>query len=182
MARVLYALTGRPGCGKTTAVLKIVDILRGRGVRVEGMYTKEIREGGERVGFSVVRIGGGVSGVLAHVAFSQGPRHGKYVINLADLESIGVSAILEGLKGAEVVIVDEVGPMELHSGKFREAVESLLASDRHAILTVHYRSRDPLVVKVRKEAGGNLITLTPDNRDRVPALVAGGILEALGRR
>jgi len=180
-SRILYALTGRPGCGKTTAILKIVDILRKKGIKVEGVYTQEIRERGRRIGFSIIRISGG-KGTLAHVGLSQGPRHGKYVVNLADLESIGVSAILDGLRGAEVVVVDEVGPMELYSKRFREAVEALLASNKHAILTVHYRSRDPLVIKVKKVAGKNLITLTPDNRNSIPSRVAEGILEALGRR
>ena len=179
--RVLYALTGPPGCGKTTTILKIVDSLKRCGVKVDGMYTAEIRERGRRIGFSVIRISGG-RGVLAHVRLSRGPRHGKYFVNLIDLESIGVSAILDGLRNADVVVVDEVGPMELYSEKFREAVEELLVSNKHAIMTVHYRSRDPLVIKVKKTAGKNLITLTPENRDRVPQEIINVVLGALGKR
>lgn len=178
--RILYALTGLPGSGKTTAVLRVVERLGELGVRVGGMYTQEIRERGRRIGFAVKRIGGG-EGVLAHVGFRGGPRLGRYVVNLSDLEGVGVAAIIEALESAEVVVVDEVGPMELYSEKFREAVERLLESGKHAILTVHYRSRDPLVLKVKERAGRNLITLTPENRDRVPGLIVKELLEALGR-
>lgn len=172
----LYALTGPPGCGKTTAVLKIIDELRRRNVSVEGMYTQEIREGGRRAGFVVKRIGGG-EGILAHIRFRDGPRLGKYVINLRDLELVGVSALLDGLDKADVVIVDEVGPMELFSQKFREAVEKLLSSGKNAVVTVHYRSRDPLVTRVKEVAGKNLILITYENRNHVPALVARNIIE-----
>jgi len=179
--RILYALTGRPGCGKTTAILKIVEELKNGGVEVDGMYTEELRVGGRRVGFMVKRIGGG-EGILAHVNLRDGPRLGRYRVNLADLERIGVSAILDGIRDADVVVVDEVGPMELFSRKFRDAVERLLSSDKHAVLTVHYRSRDRLAMKVRRLAGENLITLNQMNRDKVPGIIVGKILEALGKR
>ncbi|MCS7132868.1 MAG: NTPase [Aigarchaeota archaeon] len=179
--RILYALTGPPGCGKTTAILKIVDELKRRNIKVEGMYTQELRESGRRVGFAVKRISGG-EGILAHIKFKEGPRLGKYVVNLRDLESIGVSALLDGLGEADVVVVDEVGPMELFSGKFREAVEELLSSSKNAVITVHYRSRDPLVVKVKEAAGKNLVLITPENRDRAPSMIVKSITEAVEKR
>jgi nucleoside-triphosphatase len=179
--RILYALTGLPGSGKTTAILKIADRLMGLGVRVGGMYTQEIRERGRRIGFAIKRVGGG-EGILAHIDLRSGPRLGRYVVNLNDLEGVGVVAILEAMEKADVVVVDEVGPMELYSEKFGQAVEKLLTSSKHAILTVHYRSRDSLVLRVKELAGRRLITLTPENRDRVPDVVVGEILGALGRR
>jgi len=179
--RIFYALTGPPGCGKTTAILRIVNELKKRGVRVEGMYTQELREGGRRIGFIIKRITGG-EGTLAHVRFREGPRLGRYVVNLRDLEAIGVSALVDGLKEAEVIVVDEVGPMELFSQRFREAVEQLISSDKNAIITVHYRSRDPLVIKVKKTAGKNLIILNRENRDQIPAIIVKNVVEAVGRR
>lgn len=179
--RLLYALTGAPGTGKTTAILRVIDELRKRGVKVEGMYTGEIRERGRRIGFAVKRING-EEGILAHVRLHGGPRHGKYFVNLQDLERVGVAAILDGILDAEVVVVDEVGPMELYSEKFREAVDRLLSSPKHAVLTVHYRSRDPLVLKAKRAAGKRLITLTLENREYIPRLIVGELLEALKRR
>jgi len=179
--RIFYALTGPPGCGKTTAILRIVNELKKRSIRVEGMYTQELREGGRRIGFIIKRITGG-EGTLAHVRFREGPRLGRYVVNLKDLEAIGVSALVDGLKEAEVIVVDEVGPMELFSQRFREAVEQLISSDKNAIITVHYRSRDPLVIKVKKTAGKNLIILNRENRDQIPAIIVKNVVEAVGRR
>ena len=179
--RILYALTGRPGCGKTTAILKIVKEFRDRNVKVDGMCTTEVRVAGRRVGFMVKRIDGG-EGILAHVNLRDGPRLGKYRVNLADLERIGVSAILDGMRNADLIVVDEVGPMELFSQRFRDAIERLLNSDKHAILTVHYRSRDNLAMKVRRLAGDNLITLNEMNRNEIPRTIVNRILEALRKQ
>ncbi len=178
--RVFYALTGLPGSGKTTAILKVVDRLKDLGIRVGGMYTQEIREHGRRIGFAVKRIGGG-EGILAHVNLGSGPRLGRYGVNLKDLEEVGVAAILEAMESMDVVVVDEVGPMELYSERFRHAVEKLLYSGKHTILTVHYRSRDPLILKVKELAGRSLIILTPENRDRIPYLIVREVLGAFGR-
>ena len=51
MSRELHRilLTGPPGCGKTTAVRRIVGTLQG--AKVAGFYTEEIREAGQRKGF-----------------------------------------------------------------------------------------------------------------------------------
>ena len=50
-----YFLTGRPGCGKTTIIRKVlVELARNAG----GFYTQEIRERGSRKGFSLVTIDG----------------------------------------------------------------------------------------------------------------------------
>ncbi|HEV8472853.1 MAG TPA: nucleoside-triphosphatase [Methylomirabilota bacterium] len=50
-------LEGRPGSGKTTAVARLVDLLRAEGVAVSGFFTRELREGGERVGFALIWLG-----------------------------------------------------------------------------------------------------------------------------
>ncbi len=178
--RLLYAVTGRPGIGKTTLALKVSDTLKKHGVKVDGMYTVEVREGGVRMGFKVVRISGG-EGTLAWKGLGGGPRVGRYTVNLRDLEEVGVRGILEGVEKADFIVVDEVGPMELYSRRFREAVERLLDSSKPALITVHYRSRDPLVLEVKRRAGGNLIILDEGNRDRVPGMIVERVLRLVGR-
>jgi len=181
LKRILYALTGRPGCGKTTAALRVADSLKRLGVAVDGMYTEEMREAGRRVGFIVKRISTDERGVLARAGLRSRFRVGRYGVNLSELERVGVRAIREGIERAEFIVVDEVGPMELYSRKFREAVSALLESRVHALLTVHFRSQHPLVKEVKKAAGRNLIILNRENRDRVPGKIVREISEALGR-
>jgi len=177
--RILYALTGPPGCGKTTAVLKIKNILERSNVKIDGMYTEEIRVSGRRVGFKVVRIATNESGVMAHVDFRSPYRVGRYRVDLTALDSIGVSGILNGLGSAEVVIIDEVGPMELYSNSFINSVRKVLSSDISAVLTVHYRVSHPVVTEVKKAASNRLIILNENIRDKVPYDISRQILNAL---
>ena len=75
MAKTLM-LTGRPGIGKTSVIIQLIDLL---GERADGFYTEEIRQRGARQGFRLVGLSGG-SGTLAHVKYTESryPRVGRY--------------------------------------------------------------------------------------------------------
>ena len=92
--RVLL-LTGAPGVGKTTVLIKIVEALKAKGVSVGGMISREAREGNVRVGFEIIDLTNGKHGWLAHVNQKSGPQVGKYHVNIEDLENIGAKAIAD---------------------------------------------------------------------------------------
>ena len=161
-------LTGRPGIGKTTAVLRIVNICRTRGIKVGGMVTVEVRVGGVRRGFKIIDVASGREGVLARVGSGLRPRIGKYVVNIGDLERVGVTAVLNALDSADLVVIDEIGPMELYSERFKNAVKRVFSSDRKAVATLHIRGRRYPIVRRLIEEGVPVITITVENRRRVP--------------
>ncbi len=179
MGRALF-LTGRPGVGKTTVLLKAVEALRREGVAVGGMVSREVREGGRRVGFEIIDLATGRKGWLAHVDQPTGPRLGRYRVNLADLEGVGVRAIEEAVNEADLVVIDEVGPMELFSPKFVEAVREALASPKPVLGTIHYRARGPLLDEIRRSRSVVIITVTIGNRDKLPELIVSKLKTFLG--
>ncbi|WP_457590896.1 NTPase [Geoglobus sp.] len=156
------AITGKPGVGKTTACLKIYERLKGR-KDVRGFITNEIRESGVRTGFVIMDLASGESYVLARRGEGF-PRVGKYRVFVESLEEIS-NKILDEYTGADLVVIDEIGPMELKSYSFVDAVESLLESHDNLLVTVHYRSTHPLVRRVRKEF--DVFEISPKNRNRV---------------
>ncbi len=163
------AITGQPRVGKTTVCRTVVDRLsRSTG----GMICSDITEegsGGMRVGFELLDLQTGVKGVLAHIR-GDGPRVGKYRVNLHDLDRIGVSAILSAV-GTDLLVIDEIAPMELTSQRFIRAVEGALASDTDMLVVLHQRSGHPLAKRIRAEF--DLITVTKDNRDVIADEIAG---------
>ena len=66
-------VTGNPGVGKTTCILKVLKILDSEDVRVRGFYSQEVRVEGRRVGFEVCSTDGN-RGWLAKADNKQGGR------------------------------------------------------------------------------------------------------------
>jgi nucleoside-triphosphatase len=172
-------LTGYPGVGKTTVLTKIVDELKRRSFRVGGMISSEVREDGARVGFKIIDLSNGTEGWLASVRQCSGPQIGKYRVCLEDLESVGSKAISSAVADADVVVIDEVGPMELLSVAFRDAIMKALDSEKPVLGTIHHRVTQPLVVAIKKRIDVKIIEVTTSNRDDLPALVIREISEIL---
>jgi nucleoside-triphosphatase len=164
-------LTGEPGCGKTTVITRVCERLEETGLKLGGMISREIRQGGVRVGFSLEDLLTHETGILAHVNQKDGPRIGKYRVNLSDIERVGAAAIIRAADSSDLVIVDEVGPMELHSTAFIDAVRMALASQKHFIGTIHKRATHRLVTEIRSNTNCEIIELTQVNRDRLPATI-----------
>ncbi|MBN2541408.1 AAA family ATPase [bacterium] len=136
-------LTGLPGSGKTTVIKKIAERL---GDGAVGFYTGEIRVKGRRVGFKI-RTLSGREGVLAHIDIKAQYKVSKYGVNIEDLESIGVKELRRGLKEKKVIIIDEIGKMELYSKSFREILNNILNSELDIVATVIYEP-NPFADKV----------------------------------
>ncbi len=116
--RVLL-LTGAPSVGKTTVIIKTVDALKAEGIGVGGMISREARESNVRVGFEIIDLISGKHGWLSHINYNNGPLVGKYRVNIEDLENIGANSIIDASDKCRVIAIDEIGPMELFSQKFK---------------------------------------------------------------
>lgn len=167
MEKRILILTGAPGVGKTTALARTVSALRGRGVSVGGMFSREVREGTTRIGFEVVDVASAKVGWLAHVEQQSGPRVGKYHVNLASLEMIGVHAITEASESCDVIAIDEIGPMELTSVKFKQTAQEALESNKLVIAVVHWKAQDALVLTAKSRKDSEVFTITTENRETI---------------
>ncbi|MEM1716013.1 MAG: NTPase [Candidatus Bathyarchaeia archaeon] len=174
-------LTGSPKIGKTTVVLKVINHLREKNVKVGGVISQEILERGIRVGFKIVDLLNNVEGKLAHVNCVSGPRVGKYRVCLEDLERIGAKAILSACEEADVIVIDEVGPMELYSEPFKKAVSKALESKKIVFGTIHWRAKTPLTEMIRRREDVKIVEVRYDNRNALPKIISEEILEQVKR-
>jgi nucleoside-triphosphatase len=163
-----FLLTGAPGIGKTTVIIKIIEDLKEEGVSVGGMISKEAREGSTRVGFELIDLINGKHGWLAHINQKRGPQVGKYRVNMGDLENIGAKTIVEAIEKCSVVVIDEIGPMELYSEKFKTAVRQALESRKPVLAVVHAKARDPLITEAKQREDAELFVVTAANRNNLP--------------
>jgi len=162
----ILLITGRPGVGKTTLIRRVAEAL---GDRAGGFYTEEIRGPQGRLGFRLVTLDGR-SAPFAHVDWAgQVPnRVGRYGVDVDALDRLGVAAIREAIAEKEVVLVDEIGKMELFSRAFREALEAVVASPRPLIATIT-RSPHPWADAFKRRPGVELWELTPAQREALLA-------------
>jgi nucleoside-triphosphatase THEP1 len=155
-------ITGAPGSGKTTLIRNVIaELPRSAG----GFFTDEIREGEERVGFRVSALDGR-TGILAHVKASQGPRVGRYRVDVASFEAVGVDALEAATRTADLIVVDEIGKMELCSPRFVAALEAALQS-RKPILGTILQASHPWTDALKRRAAVDLYRLTGRNREHL---------------
>jgi nucleoside-triphosphatase len=169
-SRVRLLLEGRPGIGKTTVARGLVEQLRAEGFPLRGFTTEEIREQGRRLGFAVESVVGAPGeaqrGVLAHVDLPGPPRVGKYGVDLLGFESLVLPELRRPGVG-EVVVIDELGKMELASAQFREAVMALLERELSVVATVHVY-RHPFTEALKARPDVEVVRVTERNRDDLP--------------
>lgn len=175
----ILLLTGVPGVGKTSVLLRVVEALKAMGYSVGGMVSREVRSCGTRVGFEILDLSNNRRGWLAHVNQSTGPQVGKYRVNLEDLEGIGAAAIVAAVENSDVIAIDEIGPMELFSEKFREAVKRAVEGEKPVIGVVHWKAKDKLIAEVKKREDAETITVTYENRGKIHESVVEKVFEYL---
>ena len=159
-------LTGRPGVGKTTVIKRVVKQLGGH---AGGFYTAEMRERGRRQGFKIVTLDG-QEGILSHVDIKGRPRVSRYGVNLRDLEEVGVAALRRAIMEADLVVVDEIGKMELFSQGFRRAVAEAIEGDKPVLGTV-MASPEPWVDALKALSQVTVLEVTQDNREQMAPLI-----------
>lgn len=162
-----FLLSGRPGTGKTT-IIKQAVCRSGRSAG--GFYTTEIRSGGTRKGFRITTLDGGAA-VLAHVEFSSPHRVGKYGVDIDALNRVGVTAVQHAIASSEIIVIDEIGKMELLSSEFRKAVLQAMDSGKHILGSVLHSPNAFVDDHIRPRPEVTVRTVTQANRDALPGEV-----------
>ena len=155
-------ITGLPGCGKTTAIMKIVAELGC--TSVAGFYTEEIREGNTRKGFRFKRLDG-AGGILAHVDIKSRFKVGKYGADIAGFDKSVVPVLDLERTDVELFVIDEIGKMECYSEKFTAVTRRLFNSDNSVLATVAKKGPG-FISEVKHYQGVRLFNLTCENRDK----------------
>lgn len=174
------------GVGKTTMCKKVFEALQGKAIQAQGFYTQEVRNSqtGSRVGFDVVTLNG-QRGPLARTKSDvqsararASPSVGNYLVDVKSFEQLALPTIKTCTEnstkitphGKTVVIVDEIGKMELFSQSFISAVRELFLSPQATILaTVPITKQRPIpfVEELKNRQDVTLIGVTKNTRDEL---------------
>ncbi|MDZ7336027.1 MAG: NTPase [candidate division KSB1 bacterium] len=156
-------ITGQPGVGKTTLIQRVVAEV---GRSCQGFYTQEIRSrSGGRVGFEIVTLDGRRA-LLAHVDRRTPQRVGRYFVQLENIDHVIVPCLEAAIASAELIVIDEIGKMELFSVQFQQVVLRALEAPQPVLGSITLADL-PFVRRVKSRADVQLIALRPDNRELV---------------
>ena len=163
--RLIHAktlITGKPGVGKTTLVRKIIE--RMRSVSTVGFYTAEIRSTGSRLGFELKGTNGECR-ILAHVDIDSSYRVGRYGVDIDGFEVfLNTLDLLD--PDVELIVIDEIGKMELFSNRFQRLVRNVLSSDKQVLATIQLKGNE-FIREIKKWPDMHLFEVTHGNRDRL---------------
>jgi nucleoside-triphosphatase len=172
-------ITGLPRSGKSAVLDKVVSMViaehkanprrstSGSSV-IGGMRTEAIIENGERVGYACIDIETGERGVMAHREIDSRNRILGYGIDPSEIDRVGVPAIQNAVGNCKILVVDEVGKFSVESEGFVDVVRAALEYDMPTLLTLHKKSRHPLLQDIRRRDDGRILEVTPVNRALLP--------------
>ena len=175
-------ITGLPRSGKSAVMQKVVSMLaderveemRARGDDVEaakllgGMRCEPLVEDGERVGFKCINYQTGEEAVMAHKNIDSRTRVLGYGIDPEALDRVAVPAIQEAMDDYEVIVIDEIGKFSVESEAFVEVVRKAMEVDKPTLVTLHKKSRHPLLQDIRRRDDARILEVTPVNRSLLP--------------
>ena len=91
-----------------------------------------------------------------------------YGIDIEELNRVALPAIDHAQHNCEVLVIDEIGKFSVESEAFVQAVRSALEVDMPTLLTLHKKSRHPLLQDIRRRDDGRILEVTPVNRALLP--------------
>jgi nucleoside-triphosphatase len=142
----LVLWTGQKHSGKTTSAASLVNIAREEGFKIAGLLAPSVYRDGELLGFDVIDLRNETRAPLARRKAEAG-KAGRFEFLQNGLKLGNAALIVEATKSADLIVIDEFGPLELNGRGWRKSVDMLIASSNALILLV---VRQELAESVRR--------------------------------
>jgi nucleoside-triphosphatase THEP1 len=144
----IFIVTGKIGSGKTSLIKKIVHDLQQDKISVSGIYSPRILENGVTTGYDIVHISTGeTEKFLRQQGNENQQRIGKFYIVAEGLKK-GNEILMNTL--SKLIIIDEIGKLELEGGGWAPSLEQLIANSKsHLLLSVREEVIDEVFEKFK---------------------------------
>jgi len=164
----ILPITGDPGIGKSTVIMRVAEELKKRCLKVGGIISKEVRSNNTRTGFEFIDLTTNERRTLTSTV-GNGPRVRRYVVNL-DGCILASKRLISALENSDVIICDEPGPMEFKLKEFIACTKDLLETDKTVMIVVHKRLQHPIIDQFKKRASF-IMNVDLQNRDKAHHLL-----------
>ena len=171
LSNIKIGITGLPGAGKTYTLRRVIEMLTSDGkMSVGGMIDEKVVDatGRKKLGIKVTDLMTGESQTFARPDIESKIMVGTLGVDLALFESVSIAAIKNACEQCDIIIIDEIGKVEVESQAFVDAVNDALDVDKPMIITLHKKSRNPLLQDIRRRDDVRILEVTPTNRNILP--------------
>jgi nucleoside-triphosphatase len=165
---VKIGITGLPESGKTFTLLKVIEMLANENTTIGGMITQPIIKKDVKTGLEILDWMTKKKAALAKIDPEAEAPEDQFIVDITALETLGVQAITRASEEADIIVIDEVGRLEVECEAFVAAVKDALETDKPLILTLHKKSRNPLLQDIRRRDDVRILEVTPINRNLLP--------------
>jgi len=165
---IKIGITGLPGSGKTYTLLRVIDMLRDEEIIIGGMIDETLTDGKRKIGLTVRNVLTGETQVFGDTNVESKIMIGKIGVDLVKFEEISVKAIRTACAECDIIVIDEIGRVEVESQAFIDAVKEALDVDKPMLITLHKKSRNPLLQDIRRRDDVRILEVTPTNRNLLP--------------
>lgn len=161
-------ITGPPRCGKSTLISKLIDYISKKNFIIHGFLTPEVRKDATRIGFDVLNILTGKKARLARIGnYKTRFKLGKYKIFIDEFEEL-ISNLEQNIeKERTLIVIDEIGKMELFSTKFQDILRSIFRSNIPILATIGLKLNHPIKDYILKIPEVTLFNLTRQNQQKI---------------
>ena len=168
-------LTGRVKSGKSTVLRKVLAELKP--CRIGGFFTEAVIENSQTVGYQIRSVSN--QSMIFARANSQGEYQiGGFGIFPEVFESLGVRILESALESSQLILMDEIGVMEVGAPKFKESILRCLNSNIVVSGAIKYKS-NTFLDTIRNRPDLELLYVNESNRDSLPQLVIKQIRSAI---
>ncbi|MCL4340650.1 MAG: NTPase [Candidatus Thermoplasmatota archaeon] len=168
MVAVKIGITGPVGSIKAEALRKIMDMLINDGMTIQGVLVNEIVEQGKLKGYSLFdintkkRVNFADSDIVSRVKID------KLGVDTRLLEEILIPSLKKAREEADIIVIDEVGKLENVTKSIQKEIVETLKSEKPLVVTLHKKSRNPVLQEIKALEGIRVFDITPINRNLLP--------------
>ena len=165
---VKVGITGPVGSIKAEALRKIIDMLQKDGLEVQGLLVTEIVNNSKLAGYSIFDIYTKKKAVFADTVITSRVKIDKLGVDTRILEEILIPSLQKARENADLIVIDEIGKLENATKNVQKEIEETLKSPKPLIVTLHKKSRNPVLQEIRSLEGIRVFDITPINRNILP--------------
>lgn len=156
-------ITGPPKCGKSTLISRLIKHYSN--YIIYGFITPEVRKDAKRIGFDIIDIYSNERIQLARISnYKTKHKLGKYNVFIEDFDKIVSNLEIHEKHKVDLIIIDEIGKMELFSKKFEELIRKIFQSDIPIIATIGQKMQHPVKDYILNFSGVKIFNLTLQNQ------------------